>query len=35
VLREGTADDVLFYIDPDLLRELWDVLVLPSAVRRA
>jgi hypothetical protein len=35
VLREGTPDDVLFYVDPDQLRELWDELVLPPAVRRA
>src|SRR3954447_24716686 len=35
VLREGTADDVLFYVDPNHLRELWDELVLPPAVRRA
>jgi len=35
VLREGTADDVRHYIDGALLRELWDELVLPSAVRRA
>ncbi len=35
VLREGTEDDVRFYIDADQLRELWDELVLPPAVRRA
>ena len=35
VLREGTADDVRFYVDPEELRELWDELVLPPAVRRA
>lgn len=35
VLREGTEDDVRFYIDPDQLRELWDELVLPPAVRGA
>src|SRR3954447_22153966 len=35
VLREGTADDVRFYVDPGQLRELWDELVLPPAVRRA
>lgn len=35
VLREGTEDDVRFYVDPDQLLELWDELVLPPAVRRA
>jgi len=35
VLREGTEDDVRFYVDANLLRELWDELVLPPAVRRA
>ena len=35
VLREGTDDDVRFYIDPDQLRELFDDLVLPPPVRRA
>lgn len=35
VLREGTAEDVRFYIDVDHLLELWDDLVLPSYVRRA
>ncbi|MBA2460519.1 MAG: hypothetical protein H0V45_01915 [Actinobacteria bacterium] len=35
VLREGTEDDVRFYVDADQLRELWDELVLPPAVRRA
>lgn len=35
VLREGTAEDVRFYIDVEQLRELWDDLVLPSYVRRA
>ena len=35
VLREGTAADVRFYIDPIELLELWDELVLPSPVRRA
>ncbi len=35
VLREGTEDDVRFYIDPDQLCELWDDLVLPPRVRRA
>jgi hypothetical protein len=35
VLREGTEDDVRFYIDAAQLRELWDELVLPPQVRRA
>jgi len=35
VLREGTEDDVRFYVDADELRELWDDLVLPLPVRRA
>ncbi|MDP9283975.1 MAG: hypothetical protein M3P41_03310 [Actinomycetota bacterium] len=35
VLREGTEDDVRFYIDADQLLELWDDLVLPPPVRRA
>ena len=35
VLREGTEDDVRFYIDPDQLRDLFDELVLPTPVRRA
>ena len=35
VLREGTADDVRFYVDPDRLAELFDELVLPPPVRRA
>jgi hypothetical protein len=35
VLREGTEDDVRFYIDADQLRALWDELVLPPAVGRA
>jgi hypothetical protein len=34
VLREGTQDDVRFYIEADQLRELWDELVLPHTVRR-
>ena len=34
-LREGTAEDIRFYIDVDLLLDLWDELVLPSSVRRA
>jgi hypothetical protein len=35
VLREGTEDDVRFYIDGDRLLELWDELVLPPPVREA
>jgi transcriptional regulator with XRE-family HTH domain len=35
VLREGSAADVLAYIDGALLVELWDELVLPRAVRAA
>ncbi len=35
VLREGTEDDVRFYVDPDGLVELWDELVLPPSVRQA
>ncbi len=35
VLREGTEDDVRFYVEAKQLRELWDELVLPPAVRRA
>ncbi len=35
VLREGTEDDVRFYVDAGQLLELWDDLVLPPAVRRA
>jgi hypothetical protein len=34
VLREGTEDDVRFYIDAEQLHELWDELVLPPYVRR-
>src|SRR5579884_4314277 len=35
VLREGTEDDVRFYVDEDHLLELWEELVLPPAVREA
>lgn len=35
VLREGTEDDVRFYIEGDRLLELWDDLVLPPSVRDA
>lgn len=35
VLREGTEDDVRFYIDPARLAEIFDELVLPAPVREA
>lgn len=35
VLREGTEDDVRFYVDAAELAEVFDELVLPPAVRRA
>ena len=35
VLREGTADDVVRYVDGVLLVDLWNDLVLPSYVRSA
>jgi hypothetical protein len=35
VLREGTEDDVRFYIDPDELADILDDLVLPAPVREA
>jgi hypothetical protein len=35
VLREGTPDDVRFYVDVDQLIQLWDELVLPRSVRQA
>jgi hypothetical protein len=35
VLREGTEDDVRFYIDPDQLADILDELVLPARVREA
>ncbi|GAA1275736.1 hypothetical protein GCM10009609_43450 [Pseudonocardia aurantiaca] len=35
VLREGTPEDVLVYIDGVLLVEVWDDLVLPRDVRAA
>lgn len=35
VLREGTSDDLLTYIDGVLLIDLWDELVLPRHVRSA
>lgn len=33
VLREGTEDDVRFYIEEDRLLDLWVDLVLPPPVR--
>jgi hypothetical protein len=33
VLREGTDDDVRYYIDPDQLADILDELVLPARVR--
>jgi len=33
VLREGTPEDVLAYIDGALLVDLWDSLVLPRDVQ--
>ena len=35
VLREGTVDDLLTYIDGVLLVELWDDLILPQRLRAA
>ncbi len=35
VLREGTADDVLTYVDGTLLVDLWPELVLPRELRAA
>jgi len=35
VLREGTEDDVRFYVEVGELVELFDELVLPPTVRRA
>jgi transcriptional regulator with XRE-family HTH domain len=35
VLREGTADDILTYIDGALLLDLWPDLVLPADVKHA
>lgn len=34
VLREGTAEDVRYFIDVDALIDVWDELVLPPAVSR-
>lgn len=35
VLREGSEDDVCFYIVAHQLRDLFDALVLPPSVRQA
>jgi transcriptional regulator with XRE-family HTH domain len=35
VLREGTPDDVLRYVDPTLLLDVFDELNLPEAIRAA
>jgi hypothetical protein len=35
VLREGSEEDVRYYVNADQLLEVWDELVLPAAVRRA
>jgi hypothetical protein len=35
VLREGTEDDVRFYIAADQLADIFDELVLPVPVRQA
>ena len=35
VLREGTEQDVTFFVDVDQLLALWEDLVLPPSVRRA
>jgi hypothetical protein len=35
VLREGTEDDVRYYVDAEHLHDLWDELVLPAPVRQA
>lgn len=35
VLREGRPEDVLAYVDGALLVDLWEELVLPSAIRQA
>lgn len=34
VLREGTERDISYYVDEEELRELFDELVLPPAVRQ-
>jgi transcriptional regulator with XRE-family HTH domain len=33
VLREGTAEDIIYYVDGALLVDLWPDLVLPRQVR--
>ncbi|NNN20847.1 MAG: hypothetical protein HKL80_02430 [Acidimicrobiales bacterium] len=35
VLREGTEEDIRYYIEIDKLLDLWNDLVLPIAVRKA
>src|ERR1700677_4820929 len=35
VLREGTAEDVRYFIEIDVLLYLWEDLVLPPTVRKA
>ena len=35
VLREGTVEDIRFYIDVEQLLDLWTELVLPKSVRLA
>jgi hypothetical protein len=35
VLREGTDEDVRYFVDIDVLLDLWNDLVLPPTVRRA
>ncbi len=35
VLREGTPDDILAYVDGALLIDLWDDLILPRPIRTA
>lgn len=35
VLREGTEEDVRFFVRPDRLLEHWDTMVLPAYVRVA
>lgn len=35
VLREGTEDDVRYFIDVEALLDSWGSLVLPLSVRRA
>lgn len=35
VLTEGTEDDIVFYVDLDLLVDAWGEMVLPAHVREA